>query len=1151
MNRLKKTLAVIICSVLLMSTFSVTAFAAETDNNPAFAGQTTVQLKQGAALEYADGYGWTTHMLYADSNMTYCLKPDKAVPPTGKYSTDSGNLKEVSTSSTNYQLLRKALYYCYGGAGFNTSNTAFATDTSKHQQHFEGNTMAAFMGNLKYSQYGFNMLTPTGSSLHYLLTHRVLSYIYGYSSWNANLPSKDWEDAIKEIAIALRKAPSVPVLTKLYVMDIGSNYQQVILQKNVIKLQMQKQSANPTLTNDNSCYSLNGGKYNIYLDKNCTEYFGYITTDENGFGKYGSGTNGIDVSLQTYYAREVVAPKGYALDNTVYQFKNSGKTDDGIPIYSFSCKDTPLNDPVVILLKKQDAITGEATTKLAGAEFTIKYYDGMYSTKEEIETVSASATRTWVVKTDEKGVANLDASHLVSGDDFYYVNGVITLPLGTVTIQETKAPDGYLINEELYISQITSDGGVGVKPLNAPVVPETSANGFIGVHKTDVDGVAVANAVYGLYSKNEADSNGMLLEANRISTITTDVNGKGTFDVNVPVGTTYYVQEITAPAGYSLDKKAYDISAGSENVTIENPAIVEIVEDILTGDLKITKKADDNIISNIYFDVTSSSGKQYIVATNSKGIATLNNLPVFDKSGNKLTYTVKELGVRNANGTYTFPARYIPTTPVTMSLTENTVTTFNFDNKVRVGSLRITKTADDGIIDNLWFNITGSNGKNYGDFATNDLGQIELNNLPVFDYSGNKISYTVKELGVKDTNGNYYFPLKYIPVGTQTKTLLENNTTYFVFHNTVDSRKIKITKESYDGQNEDVWFNISDSTGKNYGDFVTKDNGSGEGIAKINNLPIYDINDNVITYTVKELGFKNSSGQYYFPDRYVPNTKPQTVTLDKCDSTFIMTVDFYNDYKYGNLKLIKTSEDGVVADVYFDITDTYGGSYGKFKTDENGELSVEQLPVYNEDDELVEYVIKEIGVKNADGTYTFPFRYNTPKTQTIVLSENSVNTVTFNNVLKRGTVTINKTDENQQPMSGAVFALYNSDGTKPLLSQTGSSSYQYNTKGKELDLTTVNGKVTVTNLPQGDYFLIETQSASGHFPYGKKIEFSITANSNETLNPIISVQNEKIIVPDTGGIGTTEWIGYIIISICLLGFGTVFLKYYKTNKKTQ
>ena len=122
---------------------------------------------------------------------------------------------------------------------------------------------------------------------------------------------------------------------------------------------------------------------------------------------------------------------------------------------------------------------------LAGAEFTFRYYDGQYATAAEAEG-SGAPTRTWVFKTNEKGrIRIMDESLKVSGDNLFYNSmGQITLPVGTLLIQETKAPEGYLIDPTVYVRNITPDGTLeAVNSYNAPTVSEQVVTGRIQIVK--------------------------------------------------------------------------------------------------------------------------------------------------------------------------------------------------------------------------------------------------------------------------------------------------------------------------------------------------------------------------------------------------------------------------------------------------------------------------------------------------------------------------------------------------------------------------------------------------------------------------------------------------------------------------------------------
>lgn len=260
------------------------------------------------------------------------------------------------------------------------------------------------------------------------------------------------------------------------------------------KLQLKKVSADTSVTKDNGCYSLTDAKYGVYSDAGCTKQETVLTVKEDG------STDGVELPAGRYYVKELSAPKGYALNDKVY-------TVDVTPGNTavVNAEDHPQSDAVSLMLEKTDAETGgntpQGSASFAGAEFTVKYYGGYY--EEDPAADGVKALRTWVLKTNVEGKVSLDDDQKVSGDAFYKNSkGENVLPLGTVTIQETKAPEGYLINEQIFIRQITSSGkGEEVNTYNAPEIPEKVIRGDLQLvkfsrgpeedkdHKTPLEGI--------------------------------------------------------------------------------------------------------------------------------------------------------------------------------------------------------------------------------------------------------------------------------------------------------------------------------------------------------------------------------------------------------------------------------------------------------------------------------------------------------------------------------------------------------------------------------------------------------------------------------------------------------------------------------------
>lgn len=1024
----------------------------------------------------------------------------------------------------------------------------------------------------------------------------------------------------------------------------------------VVKLQLHKSSSNKELTAGNGCYSLSGAEYGIYKDKACTQKIGSITTNASGYGSYSKYVD----STASYYAKETKAPKGYELDKTVYTFVSSGKKDsNGYAIFKAvrlsdkktEPQDNPVNDPVGIVLQKKNAITGETTSQgLGGAVFSIEYYaqeiDKDYDVKAD-ETAPAldskNLKRTWYIQTNSDGLTRLDEKYL--SDDFlsdglYYDGNFVTIPIGTIVIKEVKAPDGYSLSNIAFYRVITQEGAKFAQDTNTPInvpIDEMPAKAYVGINKLNQSGIGVANAVYGLYSDSAC--------ASLYDKLTTNADGKGTFAKSVDVGKTYYIKEITAPTGYELDDTVYPVIANEENSTVETAVIQTIYEDAVKADLKIKKSSTDGIVSNLWFAISDSLGNEYnAVSTDKNGEATVKGLRVYDDKGNKITYTVKELGFKTTLGSHSYGgytwtikkenaisykgsyyegvsnavfsncenaySRYYygksseaksNANGKSFTLDESKTVTFSYQNTVPETDLTVTKASYNGNVSGVWFEVRDENGKYYGDIVTDSSGKANYYNRYGYKLKSCltvpnsaiciPIKYKVVEKGFLG-GGSYYFPENYLgKAESECKTANKYGTTStlnYSAYNAPATGSININKTSEDGVIEGLSFKLeSFDDEREYGDdliptpmaydadgneitsiVLTTD---ANGKASTDNMQFYDINGNKIdgilpyvfnqngfqiTYRLTEIGIKQSDGTYKFPSRYELKDAVEFTIYDTDEYTY--TYDCVNTVKTGSLQVQKTSEDDVVDGLYFEISCAETGFNEKVSTNLEGlSPEISDLPIYNSNDELLKYKVTELGELNEDGTYSLPYKYNKPKSVTVTLNSDTVVFANIKNTLKTGSVKLTKTD-GTKALTGSGWQLYKSDDTPISCYQTGSETYMYNSVAKTAtDYMATNGSLSISNLPVGDYYFIESVTPSGYMPYGKKVEFTISADNENTLNISLTVADNKSVLSQTGGGGIAP---FYFVAVALGAMAIIFIydyhkhgskKYKKSRKENQ
>lgn len=1022
----------------------------------------------------------------------------------------------------------------------------------------------------------------------------------------------------------------------------------------VVKLQLQKSSSNTELTAGNGCYSLSGAVYGIYTDKACTRKIGSITTNASGYGSYSKYVD----STASYYAKETKAPKGYELDKTVYTFVSSGKKDsNGYAIFKAvklsdkktEPQDNPVNDPVGIVLQKKNAITGETTSQgLGGAVFSIEYYaqeiDKDYDVKAD-ETAPAldskNLKRTWYIQTDEDGKALLASKYLADGyksDEFYYTsaeNPNPAVPIGTVVIREVKAPDGYSLSNVVFYRNLSDSVIAIMKDTNTPInvpIDEMPAKAYVGINKLNQSGIGVGGAVYGLYSDSAC--------ASLYDKLTTSADGKGTFAKSVDVGKTYYIKEITAPTGYELDDTVYPVITNEENSTVETAVIQTIYEDAVKADLKIKKSSTDGIVSNLWFAITDNLGNEYnAVSTDKNGEATVKGLRVYDDKGNKITYTVKELGFKTTLGAHSYGgytwtikkenaisykgsyyegvsnavfsncenaySRYYygksseaksNANGKSLTLDESKTVTFNFQNTVSETDLTVKKTSYNGKVSGVWFEVQDENGKYYGDIVTDSTGTANYYNRYGYKLTSCltvpnsaiciPIKYKVVEKGFLG-GSSYYFPDNYLEKAeSEFKTANKYGTTStlnYSVYNAPATGSININKTSEDGVIEGLSFKLEsfdderefdddliptpmayDADGNEITSIVLTTDENGK--ASTDNEQFFDANGNKIdgilpyvvdlngfqiTYRLTEIGIKQSDGTYKFPSRYELKDAVEFTIYDTDEYNY--TYDCANTVKTGSLQVQKTSEDDVVDGLYFEISCADTGFNEKVSTNLEGlSPEISDLPIYNSDDELLKYKVSELGVLNDDGTYSLPYKYNKPRSVTVTLDTDTVTFASIKNTVKTGSVKLTKTD-GTKALGGSGWQLYKSDDTPVRCIQNGTGRYMYLSESESAtDCMATNGTLLIRKLPVGDYYFVESVTPSGYMPYGKKVEFTISADNENTLNISLTVADNKSVLSQTGGGGIAP---FYFVAVALGAMAIIFIYDYRKhgskNKKSK
>lgn len=380
-----------------------------------------------------------------------------------------------------------------------------------------------------------------------------------------------------------------------------------------------------------------------------------------------------------------------------------------------------------------------------------------------------------------------------------------------------------------------------------------------------------------------------------------------------------------------------------------------------TGDLTIVKTSEDGKVSGVSFTITGPNSYSKTATTNAQGKISLTDL----QPG---TYTVKE----NAVSYYVAPASQ----NVSVSIGDTKTVTFN--NTLKRGTLRVTKTSEDGIVAGHTFKLTGTStsGQSVDMTApTNSSGIATFSNVPI------GTNYRLEEVNTA---------AKYVVPSVQTGvSVTYGGTTNKYFYNSLARGDLAITKTSEDNIVAGMKFRLTGTSlsGTPIDETATTD---ANGVAHFSNILIGS------NYKVEEINT---------PIRYVVPAVQEGVVIPVnndplADNDNTARLQFYNKLARGSVEVTKTSEDGDVAGVKFHLSGTaINGDTVDVQavTNAQGIALFENILIGNN------YTIEEVDTAE---------KYIVPAVvENVRITLNETTPVSMRNVLKRGHLQVTKNSE--------------------------------------------------------------------------------------------------------------------------------------------
>lgn len=868
-----------------------------------------------------------------------------------------------------------------------------------------------------------------------------------------------------------------------------------------------------SITKTDGNQPLSGAFFGLYKDAAAAEEpIDIQKTDKNGKALFA------DLAAGTYYVKEIAAPNGYALDETIRPFKIGGNNDWDVET---TIKNT-LKEYSLTLVKK-----GDDGKPLEGVEFEIS----------------------------GNGITKKSAS----GRD-----GVVTftgLAFGEYTITEVEAPQGYVKAAPIKVTIDGSDSAERVIQLEPIENKHTklTVTKFAEDGKTALPGAEfIIRNAEGKYVKVDGTSFASFADKKEDATaIVTGENGTFTLEY-LPLGK-YVLEEIEAPEGYMIvtASKDFEIKNSETRVSINNTKIK-------TG-LKIIK-TDENgkLLEGIKFTLKNSADG-FVTASGSGGKYTYTGR---GDTGTEFTTDGRgEIFVSGLLwGTYYLSETNAPKGMVGIkdqivkvdAENHNKTIELKLENRSEKGKIEFTKTdgAGNGLAGAVFkLKLVEGSGTAYSTVKqmyaiSDDKGRVSFEDVP---YGVYELSEVIAPEGYVRSNDTYY-----VSIGDAVAEGKKIDSVPNPWTNSRTEKEFTVKKVSADGGEllNGAVFQVLDEDNNPIEDkIITTNGGSGKITLPLGRYYLketvapegYELNEELIPFEV------TTNGRNTVTVKNTPKTGSLTIQKADKDGKPLLGAEFkiyaaegaarknpiYTLITDSSGKAVKTgipygsyvaiesrapegyerdntehtfdipqkNEDGTVsADISISVENTKsryalsivkrdindknkklantkfavrgGGFYAEVETGEDGTVTVE-VPAAGT------YSITEIappvGYTLDPATYTVEVEGHTAAGEEVAFIAKNYQTK----------VKLNKVDEKGIQLEGAEFSILGAEGKRAVKFKKEGSVYTYSEDG---DVTAITaGNAEIVGLPVGSYILRENNAPANYVSL-EDIRFRVRAD---------------------------------------------------------